>query len=133
MKQKKRRRSPWRHRALMAGLAGALAAIAGCSATVSRGIDDEGRVAEPVFPAIADDTTRPEGSFPNLDNLRAVGPGMTKNQLQALLGPPHFGEGLFGVREWDYLLHFRSGFVTSVHIERIKNHGSPRRNNGLCR
>jgi outer membrane protein OmpA-like peptidoglycan-associated protein len=49
------------------------------------------------------------GSFPNMDNLRMVGPGMTKDQIYNLLGRPHFGEGLIGVHEWNYLFHFRTG------------------------
>ncbi|MHC9086912.1 OmpA family protein [Luteimonas sp. RIT-PG2_3] len=55
-----------------------------------------------------------EGTFPNIDNLRAIGPGVTKDQLYDLLGRPHFREGLVGVREWDYLFHFRTadGVVT---------------------
>jgi outer membrane protein assembly factor BamE (lipoprotein component of BamABCDE complex) len=38
-----------------------------------------------------------------------VTPGMTKRQVYALLPPPHFGEGLFGVREWNYVLNFYTG------------------------
>ena len=44
---------------------------------------------------------------PNIESLRAVGPGVTKDQLYYLLGRPHFREGYAGVREWDYLFHFR--------------------------
>lgn len=51
-------------------------------------------------------STMPEGHFVNLDNLRSVTPGMTKRQLYALLGTPHFNEGLFGVRKWNYLFKF---------------------------
>src|SRR5690606_5044560 len=44
------------------------------------------------------------GSYPNIDNLRQVGDGITRDQLYDLLGRPHFAEG-FRVREWDYLFH----------------------------
>ncbi|WP_399686595.1 OmpA family protein [Xenophilus sp.] len=88
--------------------------LAGCSTHLSRGIDDQGRAEEVVFPDIAADATLPEGIFPNLDNLREVAPGMTKDQLYALLGRPHFQEGLLGVREWDYVFNFRSGGGTTV-------------------
>lgn len=97
-------------RAVLCATAGAaLALAAGCTSTVSRGIGDDGHAAEVVFPDIERDATQPEGTFPNLDNLRAVGAGLTKDQLYDLLGRPHFREGLFAVREWDYVFNFRSG------------------------
>ena len=40
--------------------------------------------------------------------LKEVQAGMTKDQLYDLLGRPHFGEGIWGVREWDYLFHFHT-------------------------
>ncbi|WP_312236163.1 OmpA family protein [Stenotrophomonas sp.] len=49
-----------------------------------------------------------EGLFVNLDNLRLFARGMSKRQLYTLLGAPHFGEGMWGVREWNYLFNFRS-------------------------
>lgn len=49
----------------------------------------------------------PEGTFVNLENLRKVAPGVTKDQLYALLGTPHFSEGVFGVRRWNYIFDFR--------------------------
>lgn len=48
-----------------------------------------------------------EGAFPNIDNLRNMAHGLSKKQVYALVGTPHFDEGVFGVREWDYLLKFR--------------------------
>lgn len=42
------------------------------------------------------------GSWPNWDNVRMVERGMNKDQIYYLLGRPHFSEGLYGVREWDY-------------------------------
>lgn len=47
------------------------------------------------------------GSWPNWDNLRMVERGMNKDQLYNLLGRPHFSEGLYGVREWDYAFNYR--------------------------
>lgn len=49
-----------------------------------------------------------EGMFVDLDNLRLFARGMSKRQLYALLGTPHFNEGMWGVREWNYLFNFRS-------------------------
>lgn len=48
------------------------------------------------------------GTFINLDDLRQYGEGMNKRQLQALLGTPHFNEGMWGVREWNYLFNLRA-------------------------
>ncbi len=48
------------------------------------------------------------GLFVNLDNLRQYARGMSKRQLYGLLGTPHFNEGMWGVREWNYLFNFRS-------------------------
>lgn len=104
-----RPRAVLRRAALGAAAGAALALSAGCTSYVSRGIGDDGKAAELVFPDIALDATQPEGTFPNLDNLRAVGAGLTKDQLYDLLGRPHFREGLFAVREWDYVFNFRSG------------------------
>ncbi len=47
------------------------------------------------------------GSWPNWDNVRMVERGMNKDQLYNLLGRPHFAEGLYGVREWDYAFNYR--------------------------
>lgn len=69
-------------------------------------VDAEGHSAEPRFPEISE-SYRPQGSYVNLENLAKVHPGMDKAQLYEMLGTPHFHEGLFGVREWDYILRFR--------------------------
>lgn len=47
------------------------------------------------------------GTYVNLDSLRQYAPGMNKHQVRELLGTPHFNEGLWGVREWNYLFDFR--------------------------
>jgi outer membrane protein OmpA-like peptidoglycan-associated protein len=43
-----------------------------------------------------------------------IQPGTTKAPIQNLLGPPHFNEGVWAVREWDYLFNFRQngGVIT---------------------
>lgn len=78
--------------------------LVGCG-TVSQ-VSKEGTTAEPVFPELTKLTFQ-EGSWPNLDNLRNVQDGVTRDQLYDLLGRPHFGEG-FDTKEWDYLLNFRT-------------------------
>ena len=47
------------------------------------------------------------GTYVNLDNLRQYAPGMNKRQIQELLGTPQFNEGLWGVRDWNYVFNFR--------------------------
>ncbi|MGC6396296.1 SmpA / OmlA family protein [Pasteurella multocida] len=54
------------------------------------------------------------GSWPNWDNVRMVERGMNKDQLYNLLGRPHFSEGLYGVREWDYVFNYRENGVHKV-------------------
>lgn len=53
--------------------------------------------------------TRKKGAFIAPADLNLVGPGMTKGQLYTLLDVPHFHEGLFGSRRWNYILNFYSG------------------------
>ncbi|WP_266158393.1 OmpA family protein [Dyella silvatica] len=45
------------------------------------------------------------GNSPGLDSLRRIRPGMNKQQLAALIGYPHFDEGVWGVHEWNYLFN----------------------------
>ena len=110
------------HRNLATVLAAvSILALQGCSSYVSKGITDDGKATEVVFPSIDNDAWLKEGTFPNLDNLRAVSPGVTKDQLYDLLGRPHFREGLAGPREWDYIFHFRKagGGVTTCQYKAI--------------
>jgi OmpA-OmpF porin, OOP family len=81
-----------------------------CTTTsVSSGITKEGQVdGAVVFPDPAKSAWLREGTFPNIDELRKVMPGMSKEQLSLMLGRPHFREGAFGVREWDYIFNFRN-------------------------
>lgn len=81
-------------------------ALAGCTRHISKDITPDGHAGEVIFPA-SDRALLKQGTFPKLEQLRSVGPGMTKAQLYELLGAPHFHEG-FRAREWDYLFHFRS-------------------------
>lgn len=82
----------------MAGL------LVGCS-TVSQ-VSKQGTTDEPVFPELKKLTMK-NGTWPNLENLRNVQSGATRDQLYDLIGHPHFAEG-FGTKEWDYLFHFNT-------------------------
>ncbi|WP_158884557.1 outer membrane protein assembly factor BamE [Rhodanobacter sp. L36] len=48
-----------------------------------------------------------DGTFPNVSDLRLIQSGMNKQQILQLIGAPHFSEGVWGVREWNYLFNFR--------------------------
>ena len=51
-----------------------------------------------------------EGDFIQPDMVRRVKAGVsTKDQVRLLLNNPHFTEGYFGVREWDYIFNFYTG------------------------
>jgi len=50
-----------------------------------------------------------EGDFVNVEQLRKVSPGLSKDQVYALINKPHFSEGLFGVKVWNYIFNFRTG------------------------
>ena len=94
------------HAAPCAALLLALA-LSGCG-NLSK-IDDRGASAAPVWPEMTDTTmTLREGIYPDPAKLALVKPGMTKDQLYHLLGRPHFLEGFFFVREWDYLFRLQT-------------------------
>lgn len=90
-------------------LSGLVLSLAACG-NLSK-VSDEGTTDNPVFPKISDSMFNQEGgqfgSWPNWQNVRQIERGMTKEQLYELIGRPHFDEGLYGVREWDYAFNYR--------------------------
>lgn len=113
-------------------LVAAMWALQGCSSTPGMAIDKSAEAkavaASPTAPAPEDfpalDSAKwKQGAFPNLENLRKIEPGMGKDQVRELLGWPHFSEGLWGVREWNYIFHFRTGsksdYVTCQYMVRF--------------
>ncbi|MDF0540858.1 OmpA family protein [Sphingobium sp. H39-3-25] len=64
--------------------------------------------------------TRRDGIFVAPEQLRLITPGMTKRQLYPILGAPHFHEGLFGERRWDYIVNLYTGEGTSYRICRLQ-------------
>ena len=78
--------------------------VSACTRSISH-IDSQGKTDNPIFPD-ASHAVRGEGSFVNVDNLQKMRPGLTKEQVYELIGTPHFNEGVFRVREWDYIFHF---------------------------
>lgn len=83
--------------------------LSACGTSHLSRIDADGQSNDLVWPEIRPGGWMQSGTFPNLQNLRHVYAGMTKDQLMASLGHPHFREGKFGVREWDYIFNFRTG------------------------
>ena len=85
----------------------AAALLAAC-ATKSN-VKADGTTEEPVWPkpySVTFDKHR--GTFPTPAELAAIEAGITKDELYKLIGRPHYDEGMFNVREWDYLFHFRT-------------------------
>ena len=115
----------------LAAATATVALLAGC-ASPSYPITPEGHAkassetpaapGERDFPSI-DSAKWQQGSFASVEALRAMRTGMGKDQVRTLLGWPHFSEGLFGVREWNYIFHFRTGagpeFVTCQYMVRF--------------
>ena len=91
--------------------------LSGCG-TGSR-LSSDGSQDQLVFPAI-ESASNPGGSYPLTEALRKLKPGMTKNQIAALLGRPQFQEGFFGVREWDYVLNVTNDAGTPQMVCQLK-------------
>lgn len=87
----------------------AAATLAACGNLSS--VSDEGTSDNLVWPQLDKSKFNHDGSqygsWPNWDNVRTIERGMNKTQIDNLVGPPHFSEGLYGVREWDYVFNYR--------------------------
>lgn len=95
---------------IQAGAGLMLLAVLSACATKSI-VKRDGTTDNPVFPDvkhISSSFDHKKGSFPTVDELAQVKAGMTKDQFYKLLGRPHFNEGMFNVREWDYVFHFHT-------------------------
>jgi OOP family OmpA-OmpF porin len=86
-------------------IAGSLTACGNISHKVAADGSSAGQL---VWPS-PDSTTaiHKSGTFPNVSDLRLIKSGMNKQQIAQLIGSPHFSEGIWGVREWNYLFNFR--------------------------
>ena len=87
-------------------MAGALL-LSSCTSTVSHRVSADGVPGEVVFPKMEHALDK-DGIYPNEENLKKIRPGMSKQDLYYLLGPPHFRE-IFSAREWDYIFKFSQG------------------------
>ncbi|AGH38292.1 Lipoprotein Plp4 [Bibersteinia trehalosi USDA-ARS-USMARC-189] len=81
-------------------------------------VSDAGTTDNPVFPKISESEFNHDGSqfgsWPNWENVRQIERGMNKDQLYYLIGRPHFEEGLYAVREWDYAFNYRENGVHKI-------------------
>lgn len=94
--------------ALVLAVSGSVVACGNLSKVSSDGTADVGDLVWPkIDRAGFNHGDTQEGFWPNWDNVRLIERGMNKDQLYNLIGRPHFAEGLFGVREWDYVFHYR--------------------------
>lgn len=98
---------------LLSGIALAIAACGNLSE-----VSDEGTTDNPVFPKISESYFNHDGSqfgsWTNWQNVRQIERGMNKDQIYNLIGRPHFAEGLYGVREWDYAFNYREDGVQKI-------------------
>ena len=97
-------------RIIQSGAVLMLAAVLSACATKSD-VKADGTTDNPVFPEarhISPSFAKKMGTFPTADELAQIKAGMTKDQFYKLLGRPHFNEGMFAVREWDYVFHFHT-------------------------
>lgn len=86
----------------------AIGALGACGNLSHKVASDGSGAQELVWPA-KDSTTslHKDGTFPLVSEVRLIKAGMSKSQITALIGTPHFSEGVWGVREWNYLFNFR--------------------------
>ncbi|MGJ7493319.1 OmpA family protein [Variovorax sp. ZT4R33] len=125
-------KKPFAARAMSLAAACLVALMAGGCASPSHTITPEmqakAAAENPVPPKDADfpalnTANWQQGAFPSLEALRAMRTGMGKDQVRELLSFPHFSEGLGGVREWNYIFHFRTGagpdYITCQYMVRF--------------
>lgn len=98
-----------------------VASLAAC-ANVSRNVATDGRGADELrWPQVSDTTPmHRDGTWPTLDSVRHVQAGQNKSQVMALIGAPHFSEGVFGVREWNYVFHLRDAQAGTATVCQFK-------------
>ena len=89
------------------GLAGILL-FSGCSTHISDNIPDDGIMQwdDVKFPDL-NKTWIDAPTHPNAENLGKVEKGMSKDQVYFLIDHPQYAEGLYGVREWDYVFNLK--------------------------
>ena len=81
--------------------------LAGCAGDGTKILDD-GTSTDPKWhEAESVHFDKSKGTFPNLQSLRQIRKGMTKDQLYYLIGRPQYSDG-WRPRQWNYLFHFNT-------------------------
>lgn len=95
----------WTKTTLIGALALSLPLLSGCAGDGTN-IKDNGTTDEPKWHPYEKVTfDKDKGTYPNLENLKMVRSGLTKDQLYYLLGRPQYEDG-WRPRQWNYLFHF---------------------------
>ncbi|MGY4877236.1 OmpA family protein [Vreelandella aquamarina] len=89
-----------------AGIA-AMMTLAGCASPPNNDRTDITDAGDG-FPAL-NDKWYDGGKFVEPNDVLRIQEGQSKHQVRQLLGDPHFSEGFFGVREWDYVFNLYTG------------------------
>lgn len=112
----------YKHHVAKAGVLLLILGMLSACGNVSRGVASDGQRADAlVWPDVSEVTPiHKGGTFPNVDNLRKLRPGLDKQQVADLIGFPHFSEGVWGVREWNYVFNFHKGDDDTVTVCQFK-------------
>ncbi|NYS46560.1 OmpA family protein [Halomonas zhaodongensis] len=93
--------------ALGAASVAAVLVLAGCASPPNND-RTELREAGDGFPALAGNWYD-GGKFVDPENILRIRESQTKDQVRQLIGNPHYAEGFFGVREWNYVFNLYTG------------------------
>lgn len=93
--------------ALGAASIAAVLVLAGCASPPDSD-RTELREAGDGFPALAGNWYD-GGKFVEPDSVLRIAEGQSKDQVRQLIGNPHYAEGFFGVREWNYVFNLYTG------------------------
>ncbi|UTD56179.1 OmpA family protein [Halomonas sp. MS1] len=93
--------------ALGAASIAAVLMLAGCASSPNNDSAELGD-ANDGFPALADNWYD-GGQFVDPDSVLRIAEGQNKEQVRQLIGNPHYAEGFFGVREWNYVFNLYTG------------------------
>ncbi|MCL9668268.1 OmpA family protein [Rosenbergiella epipactidis] len=104
----------------LALLSGGILFLSGCG-TLSNKINAEGTSAKKiVWPSESDlNPLNSGGTYPAPETLTLLHPGLTKQQLKKIIGPPQFNE-FIATREWNYLFNISTGKMGQYRICQYK-------------